>query len=92
MSDGEDGDAFLDDHGLVDLQEFTTLDTRVKGIERQIANMNTTLTGLSTLFTEFMKHFSALGSRVTTSGGATHDMSPPIVDTSRVAPEEPPRP
>ena len=85
MQDGEDGDASLGNHGLKDLQQFTTLDTRVKGMEHKINNLNNSLTSLSTMFTEFMKKFSAPGPRVTTDGGATHDVSPPIVDTSHVA-------
>ena len=63
------------------------LDTRVKGMEGHINNMNTSLTSLSTMFTKFMKKIYAPSPRATTDGGATHNVSPPIVDTSRVAHE-----
>ena len=50
MADAEGNDDLLENHGLVDMQEFGRVIARVDALEGTLRTVNTNLTNLSTLF------------------------------------------
>ena len=70
MADAEGDDDPLENHGLVDMQEFGRVTTRVDALQGTLHIVNTNLTNLSTLFQHFMAHFASTMVGSCTPGGS----------------------